>query len=106
MADIDRESVLRRRSDVRFRVVDDEGVVVRQSAAEVLVLNDVATRILALADGVEPVGAWLERLTAEYEVDRGALEQEVCAFAAELVESGLLELVERVERPTEVRHGL
>lgn len=84
-------SVLGRRADVRFRVIDTEGVVVRQSAGEVMVLNDVGTRILALADGVAPVALWIDALLGEFEVEPSALERDVLAFAADLVEQGLLE---------------
>ena len=91
MNPIDIGSVLGRRADVRFRVIDAEGVVVRQSAGEVLVLNDIGTRILALADGVTPVEHWIDTLLGEFEVARPVLERDVLAFAAELVEQGLLE---------------
>ena len=91
MNQIGEGTVLRRRADVRFRVIDDEGVVVRQSAGEVLVLNDLGTRILALADGVVPVGRWIDALLGEFEVERPELQRDVLAFAAELVEQGLLE---------------
>src|ERR1700674_1862841 len=84
-------SVLGRRPDVRFRVIDAEGVVARQSAGEVLVLNDIGTPILALAAGVAPVAVWIDTLLVEFEVERPALESAVLAFAAELVEQGLLE---------------
>jgi hypothetical protein len=84
-------SVLERRADVRFRVIDAEGVVVRQGAGEVLVLNDLGTRILALADGVTPLALWIDTLLGEFDVDRPILERDVVAFAAELVEQGLLE---------------
>src|ERR1700674_1070567 len=84
-------SVLARRADVRFRVIDAEGVVVRQSAGEVLVFNDIGTRILALADGVAPVAVWIDTLLVEFEVERPALERDVLAFAAELMEQGLFE---------------
>jgi len=76
---------------VRYRVIDGEGVVVRQSAAEVLVVNDVAVRILGMADGTTAVSAWIDTLFDDYEVERPALERDVLAFAAELVEQGLLE---------------
>jgi hypothetical protein len=91
MNDIAAGSVLRRRTDVRFRRIDDEGVVVRQSAAEVLVFNDVAVRILGMADGTTAVAGWIDALLEEYDVERPALERDVLAFAAELVEQGLLE---------------
>jgi len=88
---IDIGSVLGRRADVRFRVIDAEGVVVRQTAGEVMVLNDIGTRILALADGVTPVARWIDTLLGEFEVARPVLERDVLAFATELVEQGLLE---------------
>jgi Coenzyme PQQ synthesis protein D (PqqD) len=91
MNPIDIGSVLGRRADVRFRVIDAEGVVVRQGAGEVLVLNDIGTRILALADGVTPVTHWIDTLLGEFEVARPVLERDVLAFAVELVEQGLLE---------------
>lgn len=91
MAGIDVDSVLRLRSDVRFRVVDQEAVVVRQSAAEVLVLNEVGARILGLADGAAPVASWIDTLAGELDVDRATLERDVLEFAAELSEAGLLE---------------
>ncbi|HXO27705.1 MAG TPA: PqqD family protein [Thermoanaerobaculia bacterium] len=91
MNQIDIGSVLGRRADVRFRVIDAEGVVVRQSAGEVLVLNDIGTRILALADGVNPVAHWIDTLLGEFEVARPVLERDVLDFAAELLDQGLLE---------------
>jgi hypothetical protein len=93
MSEIRVGSVLRRRADVRYRVIDQEGVVVRQTAGEVLVLNESATRMLALADGVVPVASWIDALLGELEVGRQELERDVLAFAAELVEQGLLEPV-------------
>jgi coenzyme PQQ synthesis protein D (PqqD) len=93
-------SVFRRTRDVRFRMIDHEAVVVRQSAAEVMVINEIAARILALADGATPVAAWVEALLGEFAVDRGTLERDVLAFAAELAREGLLEPVESLP------HGL
>jgi hypothetical protein len=91
MSPLDGRSVLRPASDVRFRIVDQEAVVVRQRSSEVLVMSEVAARILALADGVRPIHAWLDVLADEFEVDRGTLECDVLRFAAELVEQGILE---------------
>ena len=84
-------TVLRPAADIRFRVVDREAVVVRQKGAEVLVLSEVAARILALADGIRPIAAWIETLAAEYEVDRATVEQDVLRFAAVLADEGILE---------------
>jgi pyrroloquinoline quinone biosynthesis protein D len=94
MTSIDAGSILKTAPDVRFRVVDREAVVVRQRSAEVLVMNEVAARLLALADGVHPVSHWLDVLGDEFTVDRATLENDVLSFANDLAAEGLLELVE------------
>jgi hypothetical protein len=92
--DLGPETVLRRRSDVRYRRIEGEAVVVRQSTAEILVLNEVAADILDQADGERSLAACFEELAAGYDVDRPTLERDVVEFAAELIEAGLLERVD------------
>jgi coenzyme PQQ synthesis protein D (PqqD) len=87
------DSVLRRRGDVRYRVLDGEAVVLRQKAGEVLVLNEVASRLLDLADGETPLAGWVETLAAEYEVERAVLERDLVTFAGELAAAEVLEQV-------------
>lgn len=91
MSNITLSTVLRRRSDVRYRLIEGEAVVLRQSAAEVLVLNGVGASVLDLADGERPVSAWIEELSHEYDVDPAVLKRDVLEFAAELFTAGLLE---------------
>jgi hypothetical protein len=98
MASLDGSSVLKTSSDVRFRIVDGEAVVVRQRSSEVLVMSEVAARILSLADGVRPIRAWLDVLLDEYEVDRETLERDVLQFASELADQGVLEPLEDTGR--------
>jgi len=76
--------------DVRFRAVGGEGVVVRQDAAEVMVLNGVAVRVLELLDGVRSVTVLLDDLEREYEVERADLEREVTAYLGELLDAGVI----------------
>lgn len=87
---IDRTTVLRRADDVRFRAVDDETVVVRQEEAEALVLNEVAGRILDLADGRRQLGEILECLHDEYEVEVEILQTDLEEYVGELVRNGVL----------------
>lgn len=89
------DDVYRRCDDVRFRVIDGEAVVVRQRAAEVLVVSAVGARMLELADGVTPVRGWLEVLAAEFEVELERLERDVLEFAAELERVQVLEPAEQ-----------
>ena len=97
MTDITASTVLRRRPDVRYRRIEGEAVVLRQSAAEVLVLNGAGAAVLDLADGRRPVGEWIDTLAREYgadrEVDRETVARDVLEFAGEAAEAGLLEPV-------------
>lgn len=103
MSQLDPGSILKPVRDLRFRRVDDEAVVIRQRAGEVLVMNETAARLLELADGRTSVAGWVDILAGEYDVDRAALERDVLAFATDLADGGMLELVAPVE---EDRHGL
>lgn len=76
---------------MRYRRIEGEAVVLRQSAAEVLVLNEVGASVLELADGERSVGDWIVALRDDYEGDPETLARDVLAFAAELAEAGLLE---------------
>jgi len=91
MNEITPAAVLRRRFDVRYRRIEGEAVVLRQSTAEVLVLNEVGASVLDLADGERSVGDWIDTLAGEYAADRETLARDVLAFAAELAEAGVLE---------------
>lgn len=96
MTPLDGSSVLRPAPDIRFRMVDREAVVVRQRDAEVLVMSEVAARLLSLADGVRPVSAWLDTLQEEFDVDRPTLERDILGFVADLADQGILEVVDPV----------
>lgn len=84
-------SRLRQRSDVRYRQIDGEAVVLRQDAGETLVLNEAGSLILdCLAKGrtaAEAAGA----LAAAFEVSEEEALADVEAFAAELESAGILE---------------
>lgn len=86
---ITRQTVLARAQDVRYRQVGGEAVVVRQVQSEVLGLNEVGGRVLALLDGETSVADLLARLGAEFEAAPGELERDVTAFLARLVEVGV-----------------
>ena len=91
MSEITLSTVLRRPSDVRYRRIEGEAVVLRQSTAEVLVLNGVAATVLDLADGKRPVGEWIDALAQEYGADRETVARDVLEFAGEASAAGLLE---------------
>jgi hypothetical protein len=90
----DLTSVWKRRADVRYRRVEGEAVVLRQSAAEVLVVNEIGAAVLDLADGARRISDWVDALDGEYDVDKETLTRDLLEFAAELEHAGLLERVE------------
>jgi hypothetical protein len=90
---IDSKAAFRRCPDARYRNVAGEGLVVRQSVGEVLVLNDVGTRVLDLLEAGAVVGAVVDALALEYEVDRAVLEQDVAAYLGELLDAGIVERI-------------
>lgn len=89
MSNLDR--VLKHKDDVRYRVVGDEAVVVRQNAAEVIALNDVGARILELIDARHSVSQLIDTMAEEYEVGRDELAQDVARFVTAMHDAGIVE---------------
>lgn len=81
----------RRKKEVRFRIVGDEGVAVRQEAGEVLAVNDVGARVLGLLESEKSLDDITTSILAEYDVERSRLARDVEAFVSDLVAAGLVE---------------
>ena len=84
-------TVYRRAADVRYRILDDEAVVIRQRAGEVLGLNALGARLLDALDGLKPVGEIVAVLASGYAVEHQEVERDALAFFAELAALGLIE---------------
>lgn len=78
------------REDIRYQRVGGEGVVVRQTEAQVLVLNDLAIRILDEIGAGRSPEELLPHLLEEYAVGAEDLRRDVGVFLAELERLGLL----------------
>jgi hypothetical protein len=91
MTTIDAATVLRRSRDVRFRTVLDEGVVIQQKSAEVLVLNEVGARTLELLDGKRSVADVERVLVGEFEASPETIAADLATYLAELVSIGVVE---------------
>ena len=77
--------------DIRYRVIDEEAVVVRQREGDVLVLNQVAARVLQLVgQGLSPTEIG-DRVTGEYEAPEVVIRDDVERFLAELEDLNVLE---------------
>lgn len=84
----------RRRSDVRFRLIDREAVVLRQEAGETLVINEVGARILELLDQGATLESVAEALWQEFEVEPERALEDVHDFAQRLVSAGVIETLD------------
>lgn len=84
-------TVYRTKRDVRFRVVRDEAVVVRQEDAEVIALNDVGASVLSLLDARRSVREILDALLEQYDVEREVLARDLSKFLGELLDAGIVE---------------
>jgi hypothetical protein len=92
------ESILRRRPDVRYRIVEDEAVIVKQEAGELVVVNETGASILELADGSRSVGEIVDAIVARYDVERETLEGDLLRFLADLDEAGVIETASAEDR--------
>lgn len=89
----DSTTVFKHKDDVRYRLVGDEAVIVRQNAAEVLALNDVGARVLELIDANKTLAQVIETMSSEYEVGPDELAHDVEHFVAEMHDAGIVERV-------------
>ena len=88
---IEPTSVFRTRADARYRNIGGEGIVVRQAAGEVLVLNEVGVRVLDLLAAGNAVAGVVATLKSEYDIDAATLERDVLDYVQELVDAGIVE---------------
>lgn len=79
--------------NARFRRFDEEGVIVQQSSAEAIVVNDTASRLVELSDGTRTLGDCAELLEGEFEAEREMLARDVLYFAEELLAAGAARLL-------------
>jgi hypothetical protein len=79
---------------VRFRRFESEGVIIQQTNAEALVVNEVGSRLLEIADGTRTLREIVTLLAAEYDESDEAIERDLLGFAQELVDAGVVRVVE------------
>lgn len=85
-----RTNGLRIASDVRYRVIGGEAVVVCQNSAEVLVLNALGSRILGLLEKGRVPDEIQTTLLEEYDVEESKLRDDLDRYLDELLEAGVI----------------
>ncbi len=81
----------RRCADVRFRIVDGEAVILRQAAAENLVLNEVGSSILKWLDSGCSTVEVAQQMQAVYKVSSERVAEDLPLFLRELEDAGVVE---------------
>lgn len=89
MTETDR--IYRLKSDIRYRNIADEGIVLRQDEGEVLVVNGVGVRVVELIAEGNALKQILTTLEGEYEVDQEQLLADFKDYIEELENAGVLE---------------
>ena len=94
MADkhIDLESVVARRDDVLYRVLDEEAVLVDLTTGHYFGLNKVGTWIWNRIDAPTKLSTLLDALVQEFEVEREVAQGDLLALLKQLEEKQLVRL--------------
>ena len=77
-------------SELVWRLVDDEMVIVRLSDGQIRVLNDIGSFIWQLMDGRRTVSDLACLVCAEYEVSQQEAEDDIQLFLGPLIQDGIV----------------
>ena len=80
-------------NDVVSRVVDGEAVLLDLASGKYFGLNEVGSRVWEHVNEAITVGALVERLLAEFDVDATTLRRDVDELLADLTAKGLIQPV-------------
>ena len=75
---------------VRFRRFENDGIVIHQKTAEAIVVSDVATRFLEMANGARTLQECAAVIGSEFDAPAEVIERDLVAFASELADAGIV----------------
>lgn len=91
---IDLATTIRRNADIMHTELGDEVVMMDIDAGAYFGLDVVGARIWSLVEQPATLSAVVDQLLTEFDVDRAQCESSVREFAGELVEQGILDVVD------------
>jgi hypothetical protein len=86
-------NIIQRQSEVAWRLIDGEAVVITPVDSTMHSLNDTGTRIWEAIDGQRSLKQVANIVAAEFEVDRGRAEKDTLWFVECLAKKGLVDKV-------------
>ncbi len=86
------EQTYRLADDIRYRLILDEAVAVRQKTNEVIVINEVSASILEFFESGKKgtIAGLIDYLASEYDVEKNVLEKDTPSHIEELLAAGIL----------------
>lgn len=81
-----------RATDIRFRRILDEAVVIKQASAEALVINEVAAEFLQHCDGEHTIAEIAGLLADQFDAPAEVIQRDIISFGQELLDAGLIEI--------------
>jgi hypothetical protein len=87
----DQHPIYTLKSDVRFREVAGEGVVLRQSSSEILGVNQLGLLILQALQRGAALSDMVGEVCSRFDVEPGQAERDVNRYLHELLESNIIE---------------
>ena len=90
MSEITLQSRLALDPRVRFRRFENDGIVIHQKTAEAIVVSEVATRLLEMADGTRTLRECVDAIQTEFDAPAEVIERDLVEFARELAENGIV----------------
>ncbi|KPK42168.1 MAG: hypothetical protein AMJ78_03450 [Omnitrophica WOR_2 bacterium SM23_29] len=79
-----------RNSDIAWRIIDGEALVVSPKDSLIYPLNGIATRIWELLDGKRSVSDISSIICDEFEGDTAVIQKDVVDFIQDLLKAGLI----------------
>ena len=83
------------RTDVAWRNIDGNAIVVKPTEGVLYPLNSVATRIWLLADGTRRVADIVATLMTEFEGEADSIRQDALLFLTELEKASLIKKIQK-----------
>jgi hypothetical protein len=80
--------------NVRYRIIDDEAIIVNQKSAMLYLCNELGSFVLdKIRDGL-PKDEIINAICSEYEVDNQAAEQDLLEFIESLIKVDAIEVID------------
>ena len=94
MKEMREDSKFKLLADVRFRVVDVDGVIIRQSEAEVILVNELGGQILTLIQQQHCLTDIVAALKARYSAVPTEVMEDTRAFLKEMLTSQVIDFTQ------------